>query len=362
MKKYTFKTARLTAGLYMIAILGIVVVVYSCNKSKCAPQSLQTSEQVIKQQQAAQPLQQNLPQVKEVTIANIRKSGDGTLDEVLFNQLAEVFTVKDADVLASLHEAFSSNKAINAKFDPWTGVVEQVFAISDKQAALRQSHIVTADAGTSYSLNLATASSEEINNTASLAVLNQTTTGLNNVIPDMATAQAIFNYITKQCCAISGPYAIDHCISFQYCQDGCYARAHKMCWILNNTYHYDTHKIFSFANSGSDHLSVKCQKWGGCCVTWWYHVAPLVNIKTTTGVKAFVFDPAMFDQPVLLATWLHAQENPACSATPHVSMISIQPTTAYSPANYAGTSFDTDPMYTNTNSTLVSYSPLHTCP
>ncbi len=197
-----------------------------------------------------------------------------------------------------------------------------------------------------------------------MSVLNTSTPGLTNVIPDFATAQLMFDYIVKQCCALPSPYGIDHCISFQYCQDGCYARAHKMCWIINNRYHYATHKIFSFANSGSDRLSVKCLKWRGCCVTWWYHVAPLVNVKTPTGVKAYVFDAAMFDQPVLLATWLHAQENPSCvtgTSVARVSMINIQPTASYSPAGYSGLTFNTDPTYSSTNSTLISYAPLHTC-
>jgi hypothetical protein len=135
-----------------------------------------------------------------------------------------------------------------------------------------------------------------------------------------------------------------------------------MAYIINNRYHYVTHKIFSFANSGSDRLRVKAEKWGGCCVTWWYHVAPLVNIKTPTGTKAYVFDPAMFDQPVLLSVWLHAQENPSCSSSPRVDMINLQPTTSYSPANYAGTMFDTDPAYADSDTTMVHYRPLRTCP
>ena len=138
-----------------------------------------------------------------------------------------------------------------------------------------------------------------------------------------------------------------------------------MCWILNTKYNYATHKVFSFANAGTDELCVKGEKWGGCCVNWWYHVAPLVNIKTPAGTKAYVFDPAMFDQPVLLATWLHAQENPACDPVgdnPHVSMINIQPTSSYSPNGTTGYLFDTDPTYSSTDHYLSLYSPLTTCP
>ena len=135
-----------------------------------------------------------------------------------------------------------------------------------------------------------------------------------------------------------------------------------MCWILNNRYNYATHKVFSFANVTPHRLSVKAQKWCGQCITWWYHVAPLVTINTPTGPKAFVFDPAMFDQPVLLSTWLHWQSNPVCSGNAHVDMINIQPTSSYAPSGSTGYLFSTDPTFSSTNSTLISYAPNHTCP
>jgi hypothetical protein len=134
---------------------------------------------------------------------------------------------------------------------------------------------------------------------------------------------------------------------------------------MNTKYNYATHKVFSFANAGVDELCVQGLKWGGCCVNWWYHVAPLVNIKTPAGTKAYVMDPAMFDQPVLLATWLHAQENPACVPSgdnPHVTMINIQPTSSYEPTSSSGLTFNTDPTFSATDGTLSSYSPLITCP
>jgi hypothetical protein len=276
----------------------------------------------------------------------------------MFSQLAEIFTVYDANVIASLNSAFAASKTIRITFDPWRATVLSVApAATDISATM---HRQAGNTGTAYSM--ATTPTATLDDASAMGILNTTSAGLTNVIPDMATAQMMFDYLEHQCCAVPGPYTIDYCISFQYCEDGCYARAHKMCYVINNKYHYATHKIFSFANAGSDQLSVKGEKWGGCCVNWWYHVAPLVNIKTPTGTKAYVFDPAMFDQPVLLSAWLHAQENPACSGSAHVSMINIQPTTSYAPASYSGYLFNTDPLYTDTDATLVSYSPLTTCP
>ena len=91
-------------------------------------------------------------------------------------------------------------------------------------------------------------------------------------------------------------------------------------------------------------------------------MAPLVRVRLGRwAVLLMVIDPGMFDKPVLLSTWLAAQENKNCSANAHVSMYSIQPGTAYGPANFAGTAFGTDPNYVQTDATLISYKNLITC-
>jgi hypothetical protein len=69
----------------------------------------------------------------------------------------------------------------------------------------------------------------------------------------------------------------------------------------------------------------------------------------------------MFNKPVLLSTWLTAQENKACDTNAKVSMYTIQPGSAYTPANYAGTAFTTDPSYTATDATLTAYRNKVTC-
>ncbi len=183
-----------------------------------------------------------------------------------------------------------------------------------------------------------------------------------NIIPDFATAKKIFDFCAAQGCYLPGPKQVSPCIPFQYVIDGCYARAHKMRWIITTKYDYCCEKVFSFANANLDRLAVRASKWGGCCVTWWYHVAPLVRVKSLRGVLAMVIDPGMFDAPVLLHTWLAAQENTVCNAHAHVSKYSIQPGTAYTPANFQGTAFTTDPNYTQTDATLIAYKNLKTCP
>jgi hypothetical protein len=182
------------------------------------------------------------------------------------------------------------------------------------------------------------------------------------IIPNYKKAKKIFDFCAKQTCSLGGPFSVSPCIPFQYVIDGCYARAHKMRWIITQKYHYCCEKVFSFANQGNDTLAVQANKWGGCCVFWWYHVAPLVRVRLGRfGVLLLVIDPGMFDKPVLLSTWLAAQENKGCSANANVSMYSIQPGSAYWPDNHAGTMFGTDPNYVQTDQTLTNYRNLVTC-
>ncbi|GAA4463404.1 hypothetical protein GCM10023093_11770 [Nemorincola caseinilytica] len=300
----------------------------------------------------------------KVTVAGIRNIEGSASVEVMFNENTEFFTVTGTTLVQTVKDALKNNRQLSISFDPWKGVLVSAAYVPVSGGLSTTARTTVNGAAGARAIDLKKVSNEQIDNPSAMGVLNTTDPGLNNVIPDFTTAQLMFDYITRQCCYLPGPYAIDYCIPFQYCIDGCYARAHKMCWIINNRYKYGTKKIFSFANSGSDKLCVQGQKWGGCCIRWWYHVAPLVTVQTPTGPKAYVFDPAMFNQPVLLSTWLHAQENPACAAgfTPNVTMINVQPTSSYAPSGSSGMTFSTDPAYTATNNTLDNYAALITCP
>jgi hypothetical protein len=67
----------------------------------------------------------------------------------------------------------------------------------------------------------------------------------------------------------------------------------------------------------------------------------------------------MFDKPVLLSTWLAAQENKTCNPQAKVSAYSIQPGSAYTPG-WNGP-YGTDPNYTATEATLIGYRNGVTC-
>ncbi len=364
MRSTNKRNIKLSVLLYILAVTGVLVVVNACNKNRHDCNRMDKATNTDQAISAATPLQQGVGQSKVVSVLALTPATDGASTWVIFRELAEQFTVTDAGVLNSLKAAMNENKPVRATFDPWSGIVSDIKAVNESELIAFKSRIIVKSPGTNRNVDLSAANFDEINNQPELGIINTTSpsTGLTDVIPDFATAQLMFDYLANQCCNVPGPYGVDHCITFQYCEDGCYARAHKMCYVINNRYHYQTHKIFSFAYPGAYTLSVKAQKWGGCCIRWWYHVAPLVNIKTPTGTKAYVFDPAMFDQPVLLSTWLHWQQNPSCAGThiPKVTSYNIQPTASYAPNDTA--TFITDPLFSDTNTTLINYHSLISCP
>lgn len=83
-------------------------------------------------------------------------------------------------------------------------------------------------------------------------------------------------------------------IPFDYALDGCFARAHKMAKILEEK-GISSGKAFLMGR-----LFAKT-KYGP--VSWRYHVAPIVLIKTGDGVKPFIIDPALFDHAIPYEEW-----------------------------------------------------------
>jgi hypothetical protein len=174
------------------------------------------------------------------------------------------------------------------------------------------------------------------------------------VVPDYTTAKKIFDYCKQQTCTF-GPTQEQPCIPFGYVRDGCFARAHKMRKIVEEKYKYCSEKVFSFGYGST--LWVQATLGGGCCVNWWYHVAPVVRVRSSSGRSiCYVIDPGMFTKPVTLSTWLAAQSNSTCNAGANLSSYSIQPSSAYTPV-YANpvTQYSTDNSYTATNAALQSY-------
>jgi Glutaminase len=308
-----------------------------------------------------------------LTIAAVRRAKRGGAIECLFNEREQIFTLSaksPASIADRLNEAYERNTPVKVVLNPRQASVQRIDSLSAREAAqFERTRVLLENPDKPQRVNLSSIDPTTFNVVGHY--LDFPAFRLcNRIIPSYSAAKSIFDFCADQSCALPGPPAVSPCIPFQYVRDGCYARAHKMRWIIENEYGYCCEKVFSFANQGNDRLAVVASKWGGCCVTWWYHVAPLVRVRVRLRLGSFsiqfvlamVIDPGMFDKPVLLSTWLMAQENTSCSPTANVSMYSIQPGSAYSPASYAGTSFTTDPTYAATDATLINYKNLTTCP
>lgn len=305
-----------------------------------------------------------------VTIATVRQPNEKSAIEVLFNEYQRIFAI-DAKGRArttaatELRSAMKSDAPIKATLDTKSGLILRVAEPSKKELdEYRRTRILLESPEKGYRIDVATIDPTRFNVIdvgLKIPIFRRCT----KVVPSYAKAKQIFDYCAAQAC-VPGPAPVPPCIPFQYVRDGCHARAHQMRKLINGKFRVCVEKVFSVANSGGDTLRIRADKVGGCCVAWWFHVAPLlrvkVKIRNCTFTLAMVIDPSMFDKPVLLSTWLAAQENATCGSNAHVSMYTIQPWTAYTPANFAATAFTTDPNYTATNATLANYSTLTTCP
>jgi len=310
-----------------------------------------------------------------LTVAAIRRPKGRRLTEYLFNERQQIFTLQPAtkagaEVSRRLEDAFRKKVPVKAVLDPRRALIQKIDAPSPRELdEFHRLRTLLEKPDRSVRIDVSSIDPTTFNivdHYLRFRCFRLCTT----IVPNYKTAKKIFDYCAKQSCHLPGPYGISPCIPFQYVRDGCYARAHKMRWIITTKFHYCCEKVFSFANppknEPSMHLAVRADKWGGCCVTWWYHVAPLIRVKFTllgiSAVLALVIDPSMFDKPVLLSTWLAAQENKGCAADAKVRMYSIQPGSAYTPASYDGTAFTTDPSYALTDGTLTGYRNFTTCP
>jgi hypothetical protein len=313
-----------------------------------------------------------------LTIAEVRKPRGKEPAQILFNERQQIFTLPpraaagrsktaSANALtARLADALKASEPVKVVLNPRKGVVQRITPLpatalrmfkAERPLEENPQKLVPIDVSaidpTTFNI---------VDKNLKVPIFRLCT----KIVPDYATAKAIFDFCAQQSCHLGGTPPVPPCIPFQYVIDGCYARAHQMRRIIiSRRFGYCCEKVFSFAIGSPNVLSVQAAKWGGCCVTWWYHVAPLLRVRVKFGrfnlVMAMVIDPSMFDKPVLVSSWLGAQENKTCNPNAKVTSYSIQPGSAYAPAN-GGASFITDPQYTATEQTLAAYKTLTTCP
>jgi hypothetical protein len=304
-----------------------------------------------------------------VTVATIDKSTDGTFVKIRFFQRQQPFVLSSSisgypEIIKQLERSAETGVVLKADFDISKGTLLRITEPAGKELEefrkFTSPEKITNTKLEDIDVKLLDPSFNDI--TDKIGKFATPSFGNLKIVPSYHKLVKIFNLCKRQACVGRGPYSVSPCIPFQYVPDGCYARAHKMRYIIEELCGYCSHKVFSFA-IGADDLAVRANFVGGCCVQWWYHVAPLVPVKTKHGrIRCYVIDPSMFNKPVLLTEWLTAQENTSCTASANVTKYSIQPSSAFWPSAYGNTtSFNTDPNYLLTNQYLLLYQNGVTC-
>lgn len=120
-----------------------------------------------------------------------------------------------------------------------------------------------------------------------------------------ARAQQLFDLVQGKTCEASAPEP--PCIPFLYPDDGCWARAHQMCRLIEEAGDKAA-KIWNYATDG-DLLSAATENHPSCAVPWTFHVAPVVRVTNGSSPVIRVLDPSLFDAPVSVRKWTDAQGN-----------------------------------------------------
>jgi Glutaminase len=122
-----------------------------------------------------------------------------------------------------------------------------------------------------------------------------------------AEAVQLFNEMAALVC---NPLTVPPpCITFNFPDDGCYARAHEMIRLMR-LQGIEGEKIWIFAGSNSD-LNPFAATHPNCEVNWWYHVAPTLQVNTSSGIEKRVIDPSLMTGPATQQQWKDRQNDPA---------------------------------------------------
>ncbi len=112
-------------------------------------------------------------------------------------------------------------------------------------------------------------------------------------------AQELFDEMNNLSCNPCAPSST--CIPFKYPDDGCWARAHKMSYLMNQDGE-DPEKVWIYGS-----LVVQTSNHPYCSVSWWYHVAPTLTVSTSDGDEKRVIDPSLSENPISVEDWKDLQ-------------------------------------------------------
>ena len=107
-----------------------------------------------------------------------------------------------------------------------------------------------------------------------------------------------------QAAAIFAEFAAAEDLALGFPADGCYARTHIMIQRLLEQ-GLAPLKVWAFAAATTDLLWIETSNYPDGRVQWGYHVAPALVVSGQEGnTQELVFDPLLFDRPVLVEEWL----------------------------------------------------------
>ena len=177
------------------------------------------------------------------TVAAVRKSPDGKVTEYLFNESPRIFRFgarleRDETAVESINNGIARKTPIKIELDPYHDQISRIAAPSESEAReFLKARVLLEKPSKPKTINLETINRSTFD-IADYYLKNPVFALCRKTVPNYQKAKKIFDYCAKQSCALPGPYNIDPCIPFQYVIDGCYARAHKMRWIISKKFGY----------------------------------------------------------------------------------------------------------------------------
>jgi len=159
-----------------------------------------------------------------------------------------------------------------------------------------------------------------------------------------------FTTLKQESCTYT--FFSNNCIPFAYKADGCYARAHRMRYLLENIYGKTCYKMFVYAdvpNGGGLNIP-------GCPNTWTYHVAP--NVYCQSNSTWYVLDPSLdYSAPLTESAWVNLM------GSSNVCKTEFTGERSYAPKSWgcASKSYHLDDSYSHTLQTLSNYKFLSGC-
>lgn len=120
-----------------------------------------------------------------------------------------------------------------------------------------------------------------------------------------ARAKQLFDLMKAQNCIPCGSKS--PCIPFKYAYDGCWIRAHLMCYLLIAQGETPSKMWIGYGS-----LRVRTNNVPQCSVGWAWHVAATLPVIQPNGtVAAMIIDPSVCDEPVTPDAWRDLQRKTA---------------------------------------------------